>query len=75
MRLGFALATAVEPGILLMDEGISAGDARFTERQSTMFIGTADEHEIVWGDGHLSGAVGWHSSGIGFCAPCAPWDG
>ncbi len=32
MRLGFALATAVEPGILLMDEGISAGDARFTER-------------------------------------------
>jgi ABC-type polysaccharide/polyol phosphate transport system ATPase subunit len=34
MRLGFALATAVEPGILLMDEGISAGDARFTERAS-----------------------------------------
>ena len=32
MRLGFALATAVEPGILLMDEGISAGDARFAER-------------------------------------------
>jgi ABC-type polysaccharide/polyol phosphate transport system ATPase subunit len=32
MRLGFSLATAVEPGILLMDEGISAGDARFAER-------------------------------------------
>src|SRR5215471_14908795 len=32
MRLGFSLATAVDPGILLMDEGISAGDARFAER-------------------------------------------
>jgi ABC-type polysaccharide/polyol phosphate transport system ATPase subunit len=32
MRLGFSLATAVEPGILLTDEGISAGDARYAER-------------------------------------------
>ncbi len=31
-RLGFALATAFNPGILLMDEGIAAGDARFAER-------------------------------------------
>jgi ABC-type polysaccharide/polyol phosphate transport system ATPase subunit len=31
-RLGFAVATAVEPGILLMDEGIGAGDARFAEK-------------------------------------------
>jgi ABC-type polysaccharide/polyol phosphate transport system ATPase subunit len=31
-RLAFAVATALEPGILLMDEGIGAGDARFTER-------------------------------------------
>jgi ABC-type polysaccharide/polyol phosphate transport system ATPase subunit len=31
-RLGFSVATAVEPGILLMDEGIGAGDARFAER-------------------------------------------
>jgi ABC-type glutathione transport system ATPase component len=31
-RLRFALATAVEPGILLMDEGIATGDARFAER-------------------------------------------
>jgi ABC-type polysaccharide/polyol phosphate transport system ATPase subunit len=31
-RLGFALATAIEPGILLMDEGLSTGDARFSER-------------------------------------------
>jgi ABC-type polysaccharide/polyol phosphate transport system ATPase subunit len=32
MRLGFAFATAMHPGILLMDEGIGAGDARFAER-------------------------------------------
>lgn len=32
MRLGFAFATAMDPGILLLDEGIGAGDARFMER-------------------------------------------
>ena len=31
-RLGFALATALDPGILLMDEGIATGDARFAAR-------------------------------------------
>jgi ABC-type polysaccharide/polyol phosphate transport system ATPase subunit len=32
LRLGFSLVTALEPGILLMDEGFSTGDARFTGR-------------------------------------------
>ena len=32
MRLGFALITALEPGVLLMDEGFGTGDLRFTER-------------------------------------------
>jgi ABC-type polysaccharide/polyol phosphate transport system ATPase subunit len=32
MRLGFAFATAMDPGILLLDEGVGAGDARFMER-------------------------------------------
>jgi ABC-type polysaccharide/polyol phosphate transport system ATPase subunit len=31
-RFAFALATAIDPGILLLDEGIGAGDARFAER-------------------------------------------
>jgi len=33
-RLGFAVATVIEPGILLMDEGLGAGDARFAERMT-----------------------------------------
>jgi ABC-type polysaccharide/polyol phosphate transport system ATPase subunit len=32
MRLGFALVTALEPGVLLMDEGLGTADLRFTER-------------------------------------------
>jgi ABC-type polysaccharide/polyol phosphate transport system ATPase subunit len=32
VRLGFAVATAIEPDILLMDEGLARGDARFAER-------------------------------------------
>jgi ABC-type multidrug transport system ATPase subunit len=42
MRLGFAIITAIEPGILLMDEGFGTGDLRFTERaaeRADSFIG------------------------------------
>ena len=42
MRLGFALITALEPGVLLMDEGFGTGDLRFTERATErmdQFIG------------------------------------
>jgi ABC-type polysaccharide/polyol phosphate transport system ATPase subunit len=31
-RLGFAVATSIDPEILILDEGLSAGDARFAER-------------------------------------------
>jgi ABC-type polysaccharide/polyol phosphate transport system ATPase subunit len=31
-RLGFAIATAIDPEILILDEGLGAGDARFAER-------------------------------------------
>jgi ABC-type polysaccharide/polyol phosphate transport system ATPase subunit len=32
MRLAFAIATAIDPEILVLDEGLGAGDARFAER-------------------------------------------
>jgi homopolymeric O-antigen transport system ATP-binding protein len=31
-RLGFSIATAIDPEILILDEGLAAGDARFAER-------------------------------------------
>lgn len=31
-RLGFAIATAINPEILILDEGLGAGDARFAEK-------------------------------------------
>jgi ABC-type polysaccharide/polyol phosphate transport system ATPase subunit len=33
-RLGFALVTALDPGVLLMDEGFGAADLRFAERSA-----------------------------------------
>lgn len=32
VRLGFAVATSIDPEILLLDEGLNAGDARFADR-------------------------------------------
>jgi ABC-type polysaccharide/polyol phosphate transport system ATPase subunit len=46
-RLGFAFATAIEPGILLMDEGIGAGDARFAERAEKRLRDFVDRSSII----------------------------
>lgn len=46
-RLGFAIATAIEPGILLMDEGIGAGDARFAERVEKRLKEFVDRSSII----------------------------
>ena len=46
-RLGFSIATAINPEILLMDEGIGAGDARFTERASRRMTEFLDKSRIL----------------------------
>jgi ABC-type taurine transport system ATPase subunit len=38
VRLGFAIATAIEPEILLLDEELGAGDARFAVFRLTFFL-------------------------------------
>lgn len=47
LRLGFALATSVDPGILLLDEGIGAGDARFAERATIRLQALVDRSRIL----------------------------
>ncbi len=46
-RLGFAMVTAADLGILLMDEGIIAGDARFIERAEKRLTQFADRSRIM----------------------------
>lgn len=46
-RLGFALATAVDPGILLVDEGIGTGDARFATRASQRLRAFVERSRIL----------------------------
>jgi ABC-type polysaccharide/polyol phosphate transport system ATPase subunit len=46
-RLGFALATALEPGVLLMDEGIGAGDLSFTEKAAERMNGFMARSRVI----------------------------
>jgi ABC-type polysaccharide/polyol phosphate transport system ATPase subunit len=46
-RLGFSLATSVDPGILLIDEWIAAGDARFLERANRRMHALVDRSPIL----------------------------
>ena len=47
MRLGFALATAVQHEILLMDEWISAGDAGFVEKARQRINSRVDSAQLL----------------------------
>lgn len=47
MRLGFSLATALDPEILILDEGLSAGDARFAERATKRVEALVDRCRIL----------------------------
>lgn len=47
VRLGFAIATAIEPEILLLDEGLGAGDARFAEKVNRRINALVDSASIL----------------------------
>jgi ABC-type polysaccharide/polyol phosphate transport system ATPase subunit len=46
-RLGFAIATAIDPEILILDEGLGAGDARFAERAARRLDRMIDRSNIL----------------------------
>ena len=47
VRLGFAIGTAIDPDILLLDEGLGAGDARFAERAKQRVNGLIGRSSIL----------------------------
>jgi ABC-type polysaccharide/polyol phosphate transport system ATPase subunit len=47
VRLGFAIATAIDPEILLLDEGLGAGDARFAEKAKARVDGLIARSSIL----------------------------
>jgi ABC-type polysaccharide/polyol phosphate transport system ATPase subunit len=47
MRLAFAIATEVDPEILLIDESLGAGDAAFVEKAKNRILGLLDRSNVV----------------------------
>lgn len=47
MRLGLALATSIDPEILVLDEGLGAGDARFAEKAQKRIDALIDRSSIL----------------------------
>ena len=47
VRLGFAIATAIDPEILLLDEGLGAGDARFAAQATERVNALIDRSSIM----------------------------
>lgn len=46
-RMGFGVATAIDPEILLLDEGLGAGDARFIDRVKKRIDGLIERASIL----------------------------
>lgn len=46
-RLGFSICTALEPGILLLDEGIGTADAQFAEKAAARVTKMVEQTEIL----------------------------
>lgn len=57
MRLGFSLATALHPDILLMDEGFGAADLRFTERATKRMNDFIGRSSIMVLASHSEGVI------------------
>jgi lipopolysaccharide transport system ATP-binding protein len=57
VRLGFALATAVQPQVLLMDEWFLAGDAGFMEKARVRLENLVRGVEILVLSSHMSDVV------------------
>ena len=53
IRLGFALATAIHPEVLLMDEWLLAGDAAFLEKASARLEAVVRRAEILVLSSHM----------------------
>lgn len=47
LRLAFAVSTAIEPDVLLLDEIVAAGDARFQERAQTRLAEMVDQASLL----------------------------
>jgi lipopolysaccharide transport system ATP-binding protein len=57
VRLGFALATAIRPQVLLMDEWFMAGDANFLAKAMARMESMVQGAEILVLSSHMSSAV------------------
>ena len=56
-RLGFAVATTIDPDILILDEGLSAGDARFAERATKRVETLISRTNILVFASHSAGSI------------------
>jgi ABC-type polysaccharide/polyol phosphate transport system ATPase subunit len=57
VRLGFAIATAIDPEILLLDEGLGAGDARFAVRAAKRVEALIGRSSIMVLASHSDGLI------------------
>lgn len=56
-RLSFAIATSIEPDILLLDEGLGAGDARFADKVKERVDGLLERSSLLVLASHSEGMI------------------
>jgi ABC-2 type transport system ATP-binding protein/lipopolysaccharide transport system ATP-binding protein len=57
VRLTFAIATCINPEILILDEGLGAGDARFAERAKRRVDALIERAKILIIASHSEGLI------------------